>query len=297
MLKSFDAIMQKLEQVPSKVVAIPGADASSVIKAACIAKKNHIADFLLIGNKKKIEELIEIEDRSLVGEFEILNENDAEQSVFKAIQAIRNNKADLLLKGHITTAELMKAVLDKENGIKAEGILSDVLVFEYNQKLTLMSDGGIVLYPDIEEKIALINNAVAVAKKLDSDIPKVALLAAIEKTNPKMKSTMDAATITEMNRKGKLEGSIIDGPFALDIAVSKHAAKIKKIDSPVAGNADILIMPNIEAGNIFGKALTYYAHFKVGHVIMGAKVPILVTSRADDAQTKLNSIALGMICA
>ncbi len=297
MLKSFNEIEQKLVQIPSKVVAIPGAETPSAIKAACIAKRKQIADFILIGNKIKIEELIKKEDKSLVGEFDIYHENDSEQSTARAIQIIRNHHADLILKGHITTAELMKAILNKNNGIEIDDILSDVLVFENAQSLTLMTDGGIVLYPDLNDKIALIKNAVYVAKKLDFKNPKVALLAAIEKANPKMQSTMDAAKISEMNQKGLLSDCIIDGPFALDIAVSDFAAKIKQIESPVAGNADILIMPNIEAGNIFGKALTYFAHFKVGHVIMGAKVPILVTSRADDAQTKLNSIALGLICA
>jgi len=297
MLKSFHEVRNRLKSLPSKKVAIPGADFASSVKAACMAKQKKIADFLLVGKKEKIEDLIIAEDKSLLNKFDIIDSNNPKTSIKRSIRAIKNSRADLLLKGHVSTAELMKAVFDKKYGLNVKNILGDVFVFENHGKLTLMSDGGIVLDPDVEQKIALINNAVTVAKKLGAEEPKVALLAAIEKVNPKMQATLDADVISKMSKKGNFENCIVDGPFALDIAVSTEAAKIKKIDSPVAGKADVLIMPNIEAGNIFGKALTYYAHYKVGHVIIGAEVPILITSRADDAQTKLNSIALGMICA
>ncbi|MBS3766587.1 MAG: hypothetical protein KGY75_00460 [Candidatus Cloacimonetes bacterium] len=297
MLKSFKEVMLKLKKIPSKKVVIPGADFSSSVKAACMAKKMNIADFLLIGDEKKIVELIKKENKTLINKFDIIHSKKKEESVQKAVRIIKHKEAGLLLKGHVSTAQLMKAVFDKENGLKVETILGDVFVFENNNKLTLMSDGGIVLNPDIEKKIALLKNAVNVAKKLEAKLPKVAILAAVEKVNSKMQATLDAASITEMNKRGEIKECLVDGPFALDIAVSSEAARIKKIDSPVAGNADILIMPNIEAGNIFGKSINYYAHLNVGHVIIGAEVPILITSRADDAQTKLNSIALGMICA
>ncbi len=213
-----------------------------------------------------------------------------------AVDAVLSNKADLILKGATTTGQLIKGVLNKEKGLQTGNILSDVLVIETKERLTLMTDGGIVLYPGVKEKVSLINNAVAVAHKLENPCPNVALLCALEVTNPKMPPTLEAAELTKMYKKGQITGCVVEGPLALDVAVSEHAAKIKKIDSPVAGNADILIMPYIEAGNIFGKAMTYYAHLRVAHVIMGAKVPILITSRADDAWTKLHSVALGIIC-
>lgn len=296
MIRSFDELMQKVKHLPEKKVAVPGAATNSVIKAACLAKKRNIANFLLVGEETEINNLIAAEDKSLLGKFDIIDEVDPVKSVKAAVKGINEGRADLLLKGKITTSQLMKGVLDKENGLKTGSILSDVFIFETADRLTLMTDGGVVMYPELKEKIALINNSVKVAHHLKNPEPKVALLAAIEVPNPKMPPTMDAPLLAKMSERNQIKGCIVDGPFALDNAISEKAAKIKGIDSPVAGKADILIMPNIESGNIFGKAMTYYANFSVAHVIMGAKVPILITSRADDAETKLLSIALGIIC-
>lgn len=296
MIRSFDELMQKVKHLPEKKVAVPGAATNSVIKAACLAKKRNIANFLLVGEETEINNLIAAEDKSLLGKFDIIDEADPVKSVKAAVKGINEGRADLLLKGKITTSQLMKGVLDKENGLKTGSILSDVFIFETADRLTLMTDGGVVMYPELKEKIALINNSVKVAHHLKNPEPKVALLAAIEVPNPKMPPTMDAPLLAKMSERNQIKGCIVDGPFALDNAISEKAAKIKGIDSPVAGKADILIMPNIESGNIFGKAMTYYANFSVAHVIMGAKVPILITSRADDAETKLLSIALGIIC-
>jgi len=297
MIKSFDELIEKVKKLPAKKVVIPGADTKTVIYAATLAKTEGIADFLLIGNKKKILSYIETIEKSLLDAFEIIDESDPVNCVQKAVESIHKKKADLILKGNTSTSQLMKGVLDKETGLQTGNLLSDVFIFETEDRLTLMTDGGVVLYPEIKEKIALINNAVKVAHHLENPNPKVALLGAIEVPNPKMPPTIDAAIIAQMNKRGQIKGCIVDGPFALDNAISEEAAKIKGVVSPVAGNADILIMPNIEAGNIFGKALTYYAHLRVAHVVMGAKAPILITSRADDAETKLHSIALGIICA
>jgi len=174
--------------------------------------------------------------------------------------------------------------------------MSDVFIYETSERLILMSDGGIVLNPGVKEKLGLIDNAVKVAHALENEEPAVAMLAAVEVVNPKMQATLDAAEIAEMSRKGEIKNCIVDGPFALDMAISEEAARIKGVESPVAGKADILIMPNIESGNVLGKSITYYGKMRVGHVVMGSKVPVLVTSRADDAMTKLLSIALGIIC-
>ncbi|OQY09233.1 MAG: hypothetical protein B6I29_03865, partial [Marinitoga sp. 4572_148] len=159
----------------------------------------------------------------------------------------------------------------------------------------LMSDGGINLYPGVEEKISIINNAVKVAHALNNNKPKVALLAAVEVVNPKMPATVDANIITERYKKNQIDDCIVEGPLAFDGAVSKMAAKAKGIKSEVGGDADVLIVPNIEAGNIFGKALTYYCNYRVTHVVMGAKVPIIIASRVDTAETKMLSIALGVL--
>jgi len=297
MIKNFDELLDNVKEHPTKRVVIPAAHTMSAVYAATLAKEEQIGEFLLIGDKAQIIDYISMSKENLVDSFEIIDESNPEKCVELAVDAVLNNKADLILKGATTTGQLIKGVLNKEKGLQTGNILSDVLVIETKDRLTLMTDGGIVRYPNVQEKVSLINNAVYVAHRLENPCPNVALLCAIEVVNPTMPPTVEAAEITKMYKEGQITGCVVDGPLALDVAVSEHAAKIKKIDSPVAGNADILIMPYIEAGNIFGKAMTYYAHLRVAHVIMGAKVPILITSRADDAWTKLHSVALGIICA
>ena len=297
MIKNFDELLDNVKEHPTKRVVIPAAHTLSAVYAATLAKEEQIGEFLLIGDKAQIIDYISMSKENLIDAFEIIDESDPEKCIELAVDAVLNNKADLILKGATTTGQLIKGVLNKEKGLYTGNILSDVLVIETKDRLTLMTDGGIVRYPDVQEKVSLINNAVYVTHRLENPCPNVALLCALEVVNPTMPPTIEAAEITKMYKEGQITGCVVDGPLALDVAVSEHAAKIKKIDSPVAGNADILIMPYIEAGNIFGKAMTYYAHLRVAHVIMGAKVPILITSRADDAWTKLHSVALGIICA
>ncbi len=297
MIKNFDELLDRVKELPPKRVVIPAAHTMSAVYCATLATEKQIGNFLLIGDKKQIIDYISTSEESFVDAFEIIDESDPEKCVELAVDAVLNNEADLILKGATTTGQLIKGALNKEKGLFTGNIISDVLVIETKDRLTLMTDGGIVRYPDVNEKVTLINNAVYVAHRLENPCPNVALLCALEVVNPTMPPTIEAAEITKMYKEGKITGCVVEGPLALDVAVSEHAANIKEIVSPVAGKADILIMPNIEAGNIFGKAMTYYAHLRVAHVIMGAKVPILITSRADDALTKLHSVALGIICA
>ena len=191
-------------------------------------------------------------------------------------------------------------MLNKEWGLRTDKIVSDVFIFEDkregNSKLVLMSDGGVNLKPDVKTLIAIINNAVEVALKLGIKTPKVALLAAVETINPDMEETIKAGMISKMNERKQITGCIIDGPLALDNAISEFAAQKKGITSPVAGKADILIVPDIAAGNIFGKALTYYANYQVGHTLVGTRSPVIVPSRADKSDVKLNCIALSILC-
>ena len=296
MIKNFDELLDKVKVHPPKRVVIPAAHTMSTVYCATLAKEEQIGEFLLIGDKEQIIDYISMSEETMTDAFEIIDEKDPEKCIELAVDAVLENRADLIMKGDSTTGQLMKGILNKGKGLQTGDILSDVLVIETENRLTLMTDGGIVLYPGVREKISLINNAVRVAHKLENPCPNVALLCAIEMENPKMPPTIEAAEITKLYKEGKIIGCVVEGPLALDVAVSEQAAKLKKIDSPVAGNADILIMPYIEAGNIFGKAMTYYAHLRVAHVIMGAKVPILITSRADDAWTKLHSVALGIMC-
>ena len=298
MLKNFAQLIAKVKEAPNKTVVIAAAQSESALKAAVMAKKENLADSLLVGDKKFIESYLQKKFQKYAGSFKIIDTGeDLDLACREAVKAINGNKGHLILKGKADTALLLKAVLDKENGLRTGAVLSDVLVYEHPDKLMLMSDGGINLYPEIQDKVGIINNAVKVAKALEIETPRVAVLAAVEAVNPKMPCTVDASLLAKMNDRKQISDCYVDGPLAFDNAVSEEAAKTKGIESEVAGKADVLIVPNIEAGNIFGKALTYYCHYRVAHVVMGAKVPILIASRADDAETKKLSMALGILSA
>ena len=297
MIRNFEELLDQVELMPSKEVVIPGADTESAVKAAILAHKKNLADFLLIGDINKIQKLILEIDEAMIDKFDYIDERDDDLCVEKGVRAILEGRAEVILKGRTATSTLMRGVLNKSAGLNTGGVMSDVFVYETDEQLILTSDGGLVINPGVKEKTAMINNAVKVAHALGNPLPKVALLAAVEVVNSKMQATVDAAEVKELYERGEIKDCIVDGPFALDIAISKEAAQIKGFNSPVAGNADILIMPNIESGNVFGKSITYYAKLRVAHMLMGAKVPVLITSRADDAQTKMLSIALGNICA
>ena len=298
MIKNFDELLTTLKEMKNKTVIVAAAHTPSAIEAAVMAKRDNLADSLLIGDKNYIDSFLEDKYPDFSNSFEMIDtEQDLQLAAVKSVEAIHQKKGDLILKGKCATAVLLKAVLDKTNGLRTGNNLSDVLAYEHPERLVLMSDGGINLYPTLQEKISIVQNAVQVGHKLQNDNPKVALLAAVEVVNPKMPTTLDDATICKMNQRGQIKGCRIDGPLAFDNAVSKAAAKAKGIQSEVAGDADILIVPNIESGNIFGKSLTYYCNYRVAHVVMGAKVPILIASRADTAETKMLSIALGIMSA
>ncbi|MBT3756256.1 MAG: phosphate acetyltransferase [Candidatus Cloacimonetes bacterium] len=296
MIKNFEQLITKVKQMKNKTVVIAAAHTSSAIDAAIMAKKENIADSLLVGDKQYIDKYLHKNSPEFENYFMIIDTGeDLELAASESVKAIRDGKAEILLKGKCATAILIKAVLNKENGLRTGENLSDVLVYEHPEKLVLMSDGGINLYPGVKEKISIIKNAVKVGHALDNLKPKVALLAAVEVVNTKMPATVDANTIKEMYKNDKIDDCIVEGPIAFDGAVSKMAAKEKGIESEVGGDADVLVVPNIEAGNIFGKALTYYCKYRVAHVVMGAKVPILIASRVDTAETKMLSIALGVL--
>jgi len=298
MIKDFNQLIDRVKEMPNKTVAVAAAQSVSAIEAAVMVKRDNLADSLLIGDKIAIEHIIAENYPEFSNSFSIIDTGtDMAEACQEAVAAIRAGKADLLLKGKADTASLLKAVLDKENGLRTGNVLSDVLVYEHPDKLMLMSDGGINLYPDLKEKIAIINNSVRVARSLEIEKPKVAILAAVEVVNPKMQCTLDASLLAKMNERGQIINCYVDGPLAFDNAINPEAARLKGIKSTVAGEADVLIVPNIESGNIFGKALTYYCHYRVAHVVMGAKVPILIASRADDAETKMLSMALGILAA
>ena len=296
MIGNFDDLLKKVKKLPNKTVAIAAAHAYTALEAAVEAKKENIANSLLIGDKAYILDLLKLHAPAFLDAFEIIDTGtDLKLAAQEAVNAVHAGKADILMKGKCDTATLLKVVLDNDTGLRTGEILSDVLVYEHPERLILLSDGGINLYPTLEDKISIVRNSVRVAHGLECSMPKVALLTAVEVVNKKMQSTIDAAEITRMNRAGQIDGCIVDGPMAFDLAISEEAARVKGYESVVAGKADVLIVSNIEAGNILGKALTYYCKFRVAHIVMGAKVPILIASRADFTETKKLSMALGVM--
>lgn len=296
MIRNFDELLELVRSHPRKTVAVAAAHTPTAIDAAVMAYRQNLGDALLIGDAVFITEYLKTNAADLIDAFTIIDTgSDLVAAAKVSVQAVRDGKADLILKGKCDTGMLLKTVLDKENGLRTGNVMSDILAYETPDRVILMGDGGFLPLPDLKEKISVINNSVAVAHKLGAENPKVALLTHSEKVNPKIQSTVDAAIISKMNIRGQIKGCTIEGPLAFDNAISPEAARLKGIDSPVAGDADILVVPNIEAGNLFGKTLTYYCKYRVCHVVMGAKAPIIIASRADDAETKMLSIALGII--
>ena len=282
----------------NKTVAVAAAEADEVIEAVSEAIKLNLARFLLFGNKQEINQIIKERFPWLVhhDDIKIIHANSHPLAADYAVKAIRLNEADVLMKGNLSTATLLKAVLNKEHGLRTGNILSHVAVFEVTgyEQLMIVTDSGMNIAPDLDTKIQIINNAVKVANWIGIDYPKVAILAAVEIVNQAMQATVDAAILTQMNRRGQISGCLIDGPLALDNAISILAAEQKGIKSEVAGHADILVVPTIETGNALYKSLVYFAEAKVGAVVVGAKAPIVLTSRADSAESRLYSLALSL---
>ncbi|WP_026572578.1 phosphate butyryltransferase [Bacillus sp. UNC438CL73TsuS30] len=293
-----DSLIDRATQLKKNTVAVAVAEDIVVIKAVLDAIERNLANFILFGNQENINRMIKTEqnkvnpDKSL----RIVHAETNELAAKLAVKAVSNKEADVLMKGNIPTNVLLKAVLNKEYGLRTGNILSHVAVFEIpnRDRFIIVTDSGMNITPDLEQKAQIITNAVAVAKGIGIETPKVAPIAAVEVVNPAMQATVDAAALTVMNKRGQITGCIVDGPLALDNAVSVLAAEHKGIQSEVAGKADILVVPAIEVGNALYKSLVYFANAKVGAVIAGAKAPIVLTSRADSAESKLFSLALAV---
>jgi phosphate butyryltransferase len=281
-----------------KTVAVAAAEAEEVLEAVAEAIRYHLARFILFGNRNEINRIIREKFPALTNheKISIIHAISQAQAAEYAVKAVNLNEADVLMKGKLSTAILLKAVLNKENGLRTGNILSHVAVFEVQgfEQLVIVTDSAMNIAPDLETKVQIIKNAVTVANWIGIHNPKVAALAAVEVVNPAMQATVDAALLTQMNRRGQITGCVIDGPLALDNAISMIAAEQKGINSEVAGRADILLVPAIETGNALYKSLVYFAKAKVGAVVVGAKAPIVLTSRSDNAESKLYSLALSL---
>ena len=291
-MKNWSSISKRKEE---KEFIVAGAEDIEAVKAAKESFEMGIGEAVLVGDLSKIDSILaEIGDKSFVKTI-VKATNDGEKGYFAVQEAKKNG---VLLKGNIKTATLLKAVLNKEWGLRTEKIVSDVFVFEdareENKKLVLMSDGGVNIRPDLPALVSIVNNAVEVSHKLGNENPRVALISAVETVNPDMDDTINASIISKMSQRGQIKGCIIDGPLALDNAISPFSAEKKGIKSQVAGNADILIVPNIVAGNVLGNSINYYAKLRNAHIIVGAKASVLIPSQADLSDVKFNSIALAI---
>ncbi len=297
-MRSLREVRDSLLAREKKRIAVAAAEDRPVLEAVKEAVQMGIAEATLCGDEAKIRQIAE-EIELDVTKVTIVNEPDIRKSAEAAVKLVHNGEAQLVMKGLIGTADFLRAVLNKEWGLRTGKILSHVAVFDSVKldRLILMTDAAMVMYPTLEEKIAMINNTIPVCQALEIEDPKAAAVCAVEVLNPSMQPTLDAASLAIMSQRGQFKGITVDGPLALDNALNEDAARHKGIKSPVAGHADVLLMPNIECGNIMWKTLVYMARCEIAGVLMGAAAPVVITSRSDAPETKLNSIALALLIA
>lgn len=286
-------IFEKARKRKSRRLVVAAADELNVLQAVLRAKEEDISDPILVGNTARILAICR-ENRLEVEDIPIIEEKDQENACRLAVNLIRSGEAEILMKGLVATAPLLKAVLDREHGLRKSEVLSHAALFEIPtyHKLLAVTDAAMNVDPGVPEKVSIIENAVEIFHRLGIKNPKVAVLCPVERVNHKIQSTLDAEEIKKLNVSGKISGCRIDGPLALDNAVSLEAAKHKGIESPVAGDADILLAPDLNSGNILYKSLIFFGSSISAAVVMGAHAPIVLTSRADSEQSKLMSIAL-----
>ncbi|MDD3804589.1 MAG: bifunctional enoyl-CoA hydratase/phosphate acetyltransferase [bacterium] len=277
-----------------KVLAVACADDETVLKACVNAHKDNLCEPVFVGDKKRIEEISKKEEID-ISKYEIIDEKDKPSACEKAVRLVSENKAHFLMKGFVDTSVLGKAVLNKEWGLRTGSSLSHVSIFQVNKyhKPFILTDSGFIIKPDIPMKIDIIKNSVKVMRTLGVDCPKVAILCAIEKVNSDMPETTDAAILSSMGNRKQISDCVIDGPLAFDVAISKESAEHKKLKSEVAGDADILVVPDLACGNIMAKTIIYWTECQFAGIIVGAKAPIVLISRSDNEKNKMMSIAFG----
>lgn len=295
MIKNFDELLKEAKKMDRKIISVAVAQDEDVLNSIEKAYNEGLIDAILVGDKVEIEKIAQKNNIDL-SKFQIIDETDEVEACRIAVQKVTNKEADMIMKGLVHTSIILKAILNKEANLRTGRVLSHVCLadIESYDKLLFITDGGMNISPGIDEKAQITENTVSVAHSLGIDEPIVAVLAAKEDINPKMMATIHASELEKMNKEGIIKGCTVIGPLAMDNAVSVKAAKQKGITKYGAGKADILIMPNIESGNIMLKTLTFLANAKSAGIIVGSKAPVIVTSRADDDMTKLHSIALGM---
>jgi len=297
-LRSMADLRLKARSKPTRIVVIAAAQDDVALEAAAVAEEEGLARCVLVGDRHRIEAVLWDLERDPVG-FQIIDRQEIHEAVATAVQLVREDQGHILMKGKVTSADLLKEVLHRDRGLRTGRLLSDVFLFdsplEGQPRLMGITDGGINLAPDLDAKAGILRNALEVFRALGYEDPKVAVLSAIEKVNPDLQSTLDAAELARRGREGAFGRCHVAGPLALDLAVSKESARRKGVKTPVAGAADILLYPTIEAANIGAKTVQYLAHAPSGHVVVGAGAPVLIPSRSEDVRSKVNAVALGSL--
>ena len=292
-IRTLGALLEYAKEVGPKKISVACAEDAEVMEAVENARKAGVAEAFLVGNADKIKEVADKLGIHLAN-YEVIDEKGGEAAAaLKAVELVSGGQAQIVMKGMVATANFLRGILNKEKGLRTGKTLSHVYIHEIMgyDRIFFISDPAFNMYPDLKIKIDIIKNVVELAHAFGVSCPKVAALAAVEVVNPDMPPTMDAALLTQMSRRGQIKGCIIDGPLALDNAVSPESAHHKGIKSDVAGYADILHVPNIESGNMLAKAIVYFSENKTAGIVLGAAAPVVLTSRADSAETKLLSIA------
>ena len=296
MIRSLEELVEGARKLGPARIAVIEAHDPDVLESLAQAEPLGLAQPILVGKPAKIEDAARKVGYRLRPEY-LIPTSGEDASIRLAIDLVREGKADLLMKGKVTTANLIRGALDKERGLRIGRQLSQVIVFQTPRipRLMVMTDGAINIAPTLENKVGICRNAIEVAHALGIAEPKVVLLTALEFVNPAMPATVDAAALVQMNRRGQISGAYLEGPLALDVPLSRFAADRKSISSPVVEATDVLIAPDIEAANILYRAITYFAMSQSGGIIMGARVPLVLLSRAEPPETKIHSISLALL--
>jgi phosphate butyryltransferase len=289
-LKNMNDLKRLVEGGPRKKLVLAAAQDQHSLGAIIKAWKNNIIEPILVGDKEGIENICKSNNYDITG-VRIVHEPDPEKSVETAVKMVSSKQADILMKGKIGSSTLLKCVLNKEWGLRTGNLLSHFALFEVETypKVIAVTDVAMNIAPTLQ---AIVNNSVACLNRLGYKMPKVAVLGAVEMVNENMQATLDAALLSKMNQRDQIKNCIIDGPLAFDNAVSLESSQLKGIKSEVAGDTDLLLMPDIEVGNVLYKSLVFFAKAKVASIILGAMVPIVLTSRSDSEQAKFDSILL-----
>lgn len=299
MAKSFEEILNQVKSCSKKKVSVAVAQDENVLEAVKEAKERGIADSVLVGDADQIKAIADSIGMNLA-DYEVIDVKDVTEAALTAVKLVHDGKADMYMKGLIDTKGFLKSVLDKEVGLRTGKPLSHVCVFDVKEidHLLFLTDVAFIPYPTLEDKVNIINNTVEICEACGVHTPKVAPLAAVEVVNPKMPVTVEAAELTRMNEAGEITGCIVDGPLSLDLAICPEAAKHKGATGrKIVGDADILLFPDIHAGNITYKAMVHTADLVNGNLITGTKAPVILTSRSDSVEVKINSLALGAVVA